>query len=79
MHCPLSKAGLSGPGSFAISVSAALKLLAMSFDWPHARAIRAQYSKLFPVAEGSACWLKWHRDHEAVSHCLTAILQMAQT
>ena len=25
-------------------------------------------------------WLfMWHRDHKAVSHCLTAILQMAQT
>ena len=42
-------------------------------------AIRAQYSILFQDAEGSMRLFMWHKDQKAVSHCLTAILQMAQT
>ena len=30
-------------------------------------------------AEGSMRLFMWHKDQKAVSHCLTAILQMAQT
>ena len=45
-------------------------------------AIRAQYSNLFQDAAVSSqffMWHKYHKDQKAVSHCLTAILQMAQT
>ena len=49
------------------------------FDCPRFGAIRAQYSNLFQDAEGSMRLLMWHKDQKAVSHCLTAILQMAQT
>ena len=36
-------------------------------------------SNLFQDAEGSMRLFIWHKDQKAVSHCLTAILQMAQT
>ena len=49
------------------------------FDCPRFGAIRAQYSNLFQDAEGSMRLFMWHKDQKAVSHCLTAILQMAQT
>ena len=49
------------------------------FDCPRFGAIRAQYSNLFQDAEGSMRLFMWHMDQKAVSHCLTAILQMAQT
>ena len=48
------------------------------FDCPRFGAIRAQYSNLFQDAEGSMRLFMWHKDQKAVSHCLTAILQMAQ-
>ena len=47
------------------------------FDGPRFDAIRAQYSNLFQDAAGSM--FMWHKDQKAVSHCLTAILQMAWT
>ena len=85
--CLLSKAGLLGLASPAISVSATfatLRLLAMSFitfltALASSGAIWAQYSNLFQDAEGSMRLFMWHKDQRAVSHCLTAILQMAQT
>ena len=49
------------------------------FDCPRFGAIRAQYSNLFQDAEGSMRLFMWHKDQKAFSHCLTAILQMAQT
>ena len=49
------------------------------FDCPPFGAIRAQYINLFQDAEGSMRLFMWHKDQKAVSHCLTAILQMAQT
>ena len=49
------------------------------FDCPRFGAIRAQYPNLFQDAEGSMRLFMWHKDQKAVSHCLTAILQMAQT
>ena len=49
------------------------------FDCPRFDAIRAQYSNLFQDAAGSMRLFMWHKDQKAVSHCLTAILQMAQT
>ena len=49
------------------------------FDCPRFGAIRAQYSNLFQDAEGSMRLFMWHKDQKAVSHCLTTILQMAQT
>ena len=49
------------------------------FDCPRFGAIRAQNSNLFQDAEGSMHLFMWHKDQKAVSHCLTAILQMAQT
>ena len=49
------------------------------FDCPRFGATRAQYSNLFQVAEGSMRLFMWHKDQKAVSHCLTAILRMAQT
>ena len=51
-------------------------------DCPRFDAIRAQYSNLFQDAAGlagSMCLFMWHKDQKAVSHSLTAILQMAQT
>ena len=48
-------------------------------DCPRFGAIRAQYSNLFQDAEGSMRLFMRHKDQKAVSHCLTAILQMAQT
>ena len=48
------------------------------FDCPCFGA-RAQYSSLFQDAGGSMRLFIWHEDQKAVSHCLTAILQMAQT
>ena len=52
---------------------------AVGFDCPRFGAIRAQYSNLFQDAEGSMRLFIWHEDQKAVSHCLAAILQMAQT
>ena len=49
------------------------------FDCPSFGAIRARYSNFFQDAEGSMRLFMWHKDQKAVSHCLTAILQMAQT
>ena len=52
------------------------------FDCPRFDAIRAQYSNLFQDAAGSISSMRlfmWHKAQKAVSHCLTAILQMAQT
>ena len=49
------------------------------FACPRFVAIRAQYSSLFRVAGGSMRLFMWHQDQKAVGHCLTAILQMAQT
>ena len=49
------------------------------FDCPYLDAIGAQYSNLFQDAAGSMRTFRWHKDQKAVSHCLTAILQMAQT
>ena len=41
--------------------------------------VRAHSSNLFKEAEGSMRFFMWHKDQKAVSHCLTAILQMART
>ena len=49
------------------------------FDWSGFDVTSAQYSILFPDAAGSMRFFMWHNDQKAVSHCLTAILQMAQT
>ena len=49
------------------------------FDCPRFGGIRAQYSNLFQDAEGSMLLFMWHKDQKAVSLCLAAILQMAQT
>ena len=46
---------------------------------PRFGAIRAQCSNLCQGAEGSMRLFMWHKDQKAVSHCLTAILQMVQT
>ena len=42
-------------------------------------AIRAQCFNLFQDAGGSMRLFMWHKEQKAVSHCLTAILQMVQT
>ena len=46
------------------------------FHCPCFAAVRAQYSNLFQDAGGSMRLFMWHEDQKAVSHCLTAILQM---
>ena len=56
------------------------KSVSNKFVCPHFGAIRDQFSSLFQDAEGSDAFVfMWHRDQKAASHCLTAILQMAQT
>ena len=80
MHGPLSKAGLSGPACRAISVGATCTARALGDEsyyvsyYPHFSAIRAEHGSLFQNAEGSMHLFMRHNDH-----CLTAILQIAQT
>ena len=50
-----------------------------SLDCSHFRAIRALYSNLFQDAEGSMPLYMGGKCQQDVSHCLAAILQMAQT
>ena len=84
IRCLLSKADLSDPVSHLPqcnlrSTQAVGNEIHSVFHCPRFGAIRAQYPNLFQNDAGSMRLFMWHEDQKAVSHCLTANLQMAQT
>ena len=75
----VKKHGPWDSGWFLCNTQAVGNELHYVFDCPRFVAIRAQYSNLFQDAEGSMRLFIWHKDQKTGSHCLIAILQMAQT
>ena len=47
------------------------------FDCPHFAHIRQQFRALFQDADGAMQSFMWHRNQKAISHCLAAILTLA--
>ena len=46
-------------------------------DCPHFAHIRHQFRSNFQDADGTIQYFVWHKDQKAVSHCLAAILNLA--
>ena len=44
------------------------------FDCPHFAHIRCHFCSLYQDADGTMQWFVWHKDQNAVGHCLAAIL-----
>ena len=88
MHCPLSKAGWSGPAIWAIFIGAAIacstravngELLTALTSGSSGRILQSSMEgcNLCHDAEGPKRLFMWHKYHKALSDCLPATPQKA--